>query len=141
LVVGVWLMGMSGCDFIPQMTEAIFKEEQDREKPEEPPPSILEINAQPANYLDKEIVLEGILDNQNENYFTEPLKLVLENSKGDKIRVIPWLPLEVPPGPDIKSPKKPVQSDFLDQTVKLTGTIQLKDGTAFLKVSHAEIIG
>ncbi|HTY09151.1 MAG TPA: hypothetical protein VMF29_08300 [Candidatus Edwardsbacteria bacterium] len=95
----------------------------------------------PAALQDRRVAVSGLLRNTGANYFTD-LRLALTDSTGAAVAVRPWLPAEVPPPRPGAAPRTPpaVQSQFLDQRVRLTGCLR-KDGADYqFDVQQAEIL-
>lgn len=84
---------------------------------------IRDLTANPSHFVDVLIRVEGMLRNDAPNYFVGQLKLTLSENDNNTLPVAPWLPREIPPGPHGQGP--PVQSDFLDRRVELTGRLKM----------------
>ncbi len=99
---------------------------------------IKQLARQPALYTEIQVKVKGRLENTGTNYFTD-MKLTLADGKGNQIRVLPWLPISVPPprpgGPRIRPA---LQSDFLGKQVLLTGRWVKQDEGYALQVEKAE---
>jgi hypothetical protein len=99
---------------------------------------IKQLAGQPGHYDGIQVQVKGRLENTGTNYFTD-MKLVLSDGQGNQIRVLPWLPISVPPprpgGPKIRPT---LQSDFLDRKVTLTGKWSKQDEGYALQVEKAE---
>lgn len=84
--------------------------------------SIKALLTSPAEFVDATVRVEGLLKNETPNYFRGRPKLTIRDLEGNAISVSPWLPREIPPGPQGHGP--PVQSEFLDRIVELTGRLK-----------------
>jgi len=61
-------------------------------------------------------------------------------SRVGKVRVSPWLPLEVAPSPKgLKKHRKKIMSDVIDKYVTISGRVVLEDGKPLIEVKSAEI--
>ncbi len=86
---------------------------------------IKEITSNPSRYIHKEVMVEGRLENEGRDYFTD-LRLVLKDEEGNKLSVEPWLPLELPPPPPLKDKgeRPAVIREYLNKRIKIKGIIK-----------------
>ncbi len=108
--------------------------------------SVASVSAHPEDYVGKAIRVTGTLENQGSNYFTD-LRVVLRDAQGSTIRVRPWLPTSLPPGPSRPATKAPATlSQFLGKKVELTSEVargQLppkEEQVYFLQVKSARVL-
>src|SRR5262245_34575674 len=110
--------------------------------------SVESLSAHPESYVGKTLRVTGTLENQGSNYFTD-LRVALRDALGNAIRVRPWLPTSLPPGPSrpgggTKAP--PTLSQFLGKKVELTsevnqGQLPPRDEKVyFLQVKSARVV-
>lgn len=101
---------------------------------------LFELSSDPKSYEGKVIETGGLLIQTTPSYFPKPV-FMLTNGV-DKIRVSPWLPLEVAPSPKgLKKRRGKVMSDFLDKYVTISGKFVLEDEKLFIEVKNAKISG
>jgi hypothetical protein len=108
-------------------------------------PSIEELNQNPTKYLDALVIVSGFLTNKGENYFKD-LDIVLEDSLGNTISVLPWIPIEIPPARDPSLPRPVILRDYIDKTIKLKGYLRHNEASLpskykyYFEVKEAEIL-
>jgi hypothetical protein len=91
---------------------------------DEPVASVKALASEPGEFLGKTVRVEGKLENQGKNYFTD-LRLVLKDKDGNFVDVRPWLPLETPPAPPNTPRGEPeTLSRFLGKNVELVATVE-----------------
>ncbi len=98
-----------------------------------------------SEYVDKDISVVGTLKNEGKNYFGD-LRIYLLDQEDNKVPVLPWLPLSIPPLPDNSKVDPPrVLSAYLNKRVRIEGVI--KENTSkrikekyVLAVQSAEIM-
>lgn len=97
-----------------------------------------QLSANQEKYADKLVQVKGELNNSGTNYFTD-LKVTLSDGQGNSIRILPWLPLSVPPPrPGGPRNRPALLSDYLGKKLKLSGK-WIRQGEGFvLKVEQAE---
>jgi len=98
---------------------------QSDEPVEEPPPAVAleELAAHPQDYAKKPIRVEGLLENEGKNYFTD-LRLVLKDEEDHFVYVRPWLPAELPAMPPGATRERPeTLSRYLGKKVELTAVL------------------
>ncbi|MDO8444961.1 MAG: TlpA disulfide reductase family protein [Deltaproteobacteria bacterium] len=99
---------------------------------------LFELSSDHKSYEGKAIETGGLLIQTTLSYFPKPV-FMLTNGV-DKIRILPWLPLEVAPSPKgLKKQRKKVMSDFLDKYVNISGKVVLEDGKPLIEVKDAKI--
>jgi hypothetical protein len=105
-----------------------------------------ELLAKKEQLTNQQVTVEGTLSNSGNNFFTD-LRVVLKDNKDAAAGVLvqPWLPLEVPPGPNSGGPSVKTLSDYLGRKVVITGV--LTDGvvknvgaTKVLRVDSARVV-
>jgi len=95
------------------------------------------ILADPQQYLDKEIVIEGVLQapgkGLNRRFF-------LQDNEGDTLEVWPWAPLEIylPPPAQKERPQVKPMNYFVGRHLRLTGRLQQQGERWVFQVSSAE---
>jgi hypothetical protein len=109
--------------------------------------TVATVSSRPEDYVGKTFRITGTLDNQGSNYFTD-LRVVLRDAQGNAIRVRPWLPASLPPGPSRPTGTKTpaTLSQFLGKKVELTsevaqGQLPPRDEKIyFLDVKSAKVV-
>jgi hypothetical protein len=108
--------------------------------------SVASVSARPEDYLGKTFRVTGTLENQGSNYFTD-LRVALRDAQGNTMRVRPWLPTSVPPGPSRPGAKSPATlSQFLGKKVELTAEVARgplppkEEQVYFLQVKSARVV-
>jgi hypothetical protein len=109
--------------------------------------TVATVASRPEDYVGKTFRITGTLENQGSNYFTD-LRVVLRDAQGNAIRVRPWLPASLPPGPSRPPGSKTpaTLSQFLGKKVELTsevaqGQLPPRDEKVyFLDVKSARVV-
>jgi len=108
-------------------------------------PSIENVTKNPVLYFDSLVTISGTLINAGKDYFKD-LRLVLKDSAGSTLKVLPWLPVEVPPVQNPSIPRPKILSDYLNKKVTLKGYLR-QDKTSqvniliyYFEVKEVEII-
>ncbi len=120
-------------------------DEPEAEKEVVPAVALEALAAQPQAYVKKPIRVEGLLENEGKNYFTD-LRIVLKSEEDDFVYVRPWLPVELPPMPPGVTGKRPeTLAKYLGKKVELTavldrGTLKSVGEVYCLEVRSAKII-
>lgn len=92
--------------------------------PQAQPVSIEALASSPEQYLGKTVHVNGVLENEGKNYFTD-MRLILKDNEGHFVDVRPWLPLETPPAPPNAPGSKPeTLSRFLGKKVDLVAALE-----------------
>ena len=136
LAIFFWFGVAGACKCQPQAAQETPRSAQSR-------PSIAQVVATPQQFQRERLELQGQLRNEGRNYFTD-LRVVLQDEQGRKLRVRPWLPVEVlaPPG----AGKRPdVLSNYLGKQVRLTavlekGVLKHVGETYYLSVKTAKVV-
>lgn len=98
---------------------------------------LFELISDASIYEGKEIETGGLLIQTSPSYFPKPVFMITNGT--DKVRVSPWLPLEVAPSPKgFKKQRKKVMSDFLDKYVIISGKVVLEDGRPLIEVKDGK---
>ncbi len=90
--------------------------------------------ADPQQYLDREITVEGVLVSPGKGFYR---RFFLQDQEGASLEVSPWAPLETfqPPSSTRERPPPKVMRNFVGRPLRLTGRLQ-KQGEGFIfKVS------
>jgi M6 family metalloprotease-like protein len=102
--------------------------------------TILELVATPQKYVNRTVIVRGLLENEVSNYFRDPTNLTLSDDQRNKLSVFPWVPKEVPPG--LHGPGPPTLSQFVDHEIEFIGRLQYQPNRDkyILQVDSARII-
>lgn len=134
----LWVIGPDGVlkeRFIGEKGAEMLKERVKKESKA----GIFELSSDPKGYEGKDIETGGLLTQTSPSYFPKPVFMITNGA--DKVRVSPWLPLEVAPSPKgFKKQRKKVMSDFLDKYVIISGKVVLEDGKPFIEVKNAKAV-
>ena len=98
--------------------------------PFNPEPTVAQIDKHPPVYFDSLIITSGTLVNLGADYFKD-LRLVLKDSAGNSVPVLPWVPLEIPPMHNPNIPRPKILSDYLDQHIKIKAYVRF-DSSGFV---------
>jgi hypothetical protein len=105
-----------------------------------------ELLAKKDQFTNQPVTVEGTLSNSGNNFFTD-LRVVLKDNKesAEGVLVQPWLPLEVPPGPNSGGPSVKTLADYLGKKVVITGVltndvVKNVGATKVLRVNSAHIV-
>ena len=95
-----------------------------------------EITEEPKRFVGKEVIVGGLLAPGGATYFPSP-RFALTNGK-DKVRVSPWLPIEVAPGPPgVKKRARPTMSEVLGKYAVVTGVVREGKEGLYIEVKQA----
>lgn len=86
------------------------------------------------------VSVRGHLKNAGTNYFTDNRLVLTGKDQHGQINVQPWLPAKAALPLGTGNPRRPVQSDYLDKEVVLTGQLKVRPvkGVGITKVLVVE---
>jgi hypothetical protein len=105
-----------------------------------------ELLANKDELTNKPVTVEGTLSNSGSNYFTD-LRVMLKDNKDSAagVLVLPWLPVEVPPGATSGSASVSTLADYLGKKVVIKGVltdsvVRKVGATKVLRVDSARVV-